>query len=144
MPLATSEGTLVASYSRGMKAISEAGGCFTRIHSDFFMVPYLFRILSVQDGVRFAEWCEGNSGEIARVMEETTRYGKFNGMRTRNVAQGVIVEFEMGTGDAMGANMVVVAAHAASQMDCRKMPQRSSRRIVISWTWARRPWHLGP
>ena len=39
VPLATSEGTLVASYSRGMKAMSEAGGCSTRVHSDFFMVP---------------------------------------------------------------------------------------------------------
>ena len=122
-PLATSEGTLVASYSRGMKAISEAGGCFTRIHSDFFMVPYLFRILSLEDGIRFAEWCEGHSGEIARVMEATTRHGKFHGMRTRNVAQGVIVEFEMGTGDAMGANMVVVAAHAASRWITENAPK---------------------
>lgn len=122
VPLATSEGTLVASYSRGMKAISEAGGCFTRIHSDFFMVPYLFRILSLEEGVQFAEWCEGHSGEIARVMEATTRHGKFHGMRTRNVAQGVILEFEMGTGDAMGANMVVVAAHAASRWIAENAP----------------------
>jgi hydroxymethylglutaryl-CoA reductase (NADPH) len=122
VPLATSEGTLVASYSRGMKAISEAGGCFTRVHSDFFMVPYLFRILSVEDGIRFAEWCEYHSGEIAGVMEATTRHGKFQGMRTRNVAQGVIVEFEMATGDAMGANMVVVAAHAASRWITENAP----------------------
>jgi hydroxymethylglutaryl-CoA reductase (NADPH) len=115
VPLATSEGTLVASYSRGMKAISEAGGCITRIHSDFFMVPYLFRILSLEDGIQFAEWCEQHVDEIARVMEATTRHGTFHGMRTRNVAQGVILELEMATGDAMGANMAVVAAHAASR-----------------------------
>ena len=82
VPLATSEGTLVASYSRGMKAISEAGGCFTRIHSDFFMVPYLFRILSLEDGIRFAGWCDQHAGEIGRVMESTTRHGKFHGMGT--------------------------------------------------------------
>ena len=79
VPLATSEGTLVASYSRGMKAISEAGGCITRIHSDFFMVPYLFRILSLEDGIQFAEWCEQHAGEIARVMEAT--------IPTRNVSR---------------------------------------------------------
>jgi hydroxymethylglutaryl-CoA reductase (NADPH) len=115
VPLATSEGTLVASYSRGMKAISEVGGCCTHIHSDFFMVPYLFRVPDLDDGVHFAQWCEQHSGDISRVMEATTRHGKFHGIRVKHVAQGVVVEFEMHTGDAMGANMVVVAAHAASQ-----------------------------
>jgi hydroxymethylglutaryl-CoA reductase (NADPH) len=122
VPLATSEGTLVASYSRGMKAISEARGCITRIHSDFFMVPYLFRILSLEDGIRFAEWCEQHSEEIARVMEATTRHGKFQGMRIKHVAQGVVVEFEMRTGDAMGANMVVVAAHEAGKWIVENAP----------------------
>ncbi len=114
VPLATTEGTLVASYSRGMKAISEAGGCRTRIQSDFFMVPYLFRIPGLEDGMRFARWCEEHRGEIAQAMEATTRHGRFHGMRVRSVAQGVVVEFEMSTGDAMGANMSVLAAHAAA------------------------------
>jgi len=114
VPLATSEGTLVASYSRGMKAISEAGGCRARVHSDFFMVPYLFRIPALDDAVRFAQWCEANSGEIARVMEATTEHGRFHGMKIRAVAQGVVIELEMTTGDAMGSNMVVVAADAGS------------------------------
>jgi hydroxymethylglutaryl-CoA reductase (NADPH) len=122
VPLATSEGTLVASYSRGMKAISEAGGCVTRILSDFFMVPYLFRILSLEDGMRFAAWCETHVREIAEAMEATTRHGEFHGMRTRHVAQGVVLEFEMRTGDAMGANMAVVAAHAASQWITENAP----------------------
>ncbi len=114
VPLATSEGTLVASYSRGMKAITEAGGCRTRVHSDFFMVPYLFRIPNLDDAVRFAQWCEQHSDEIAQVMEATTQHGRFHGMRSRIAAQGVIMEFEMSTGDAMGSNMVVVAADAGS------------------------------
>ena len=122
VPLATSEGTLVASYSRGMKGISEAGGCFTRILSDFFMVPYLFRVPSPDDGMRFAQWCEQHTEEMARVMEGTTRHGKFHGIRIRHVAQGVILEFEMNTGDAMGANMVVVAAHAATEWITQNAP----------------------
>lgn len=122
VPLATSEGTLVASYSRGMKGISEAGGCFTRIHSDFFMVPYLFRVQSLDEGIRFVEWCEQHKDEIGRAMEETSRHGKFHGIRIRNVAQGVILEFEMRTGDAMGANMAVVAAHAASEWITQNAP----------------------
>lgn len=127
VPLATSEGTLVASYSRGMKAISEVGGCRTRIHSDFFMVPYLFRVCDLDEGVRFAQWCEQHSEDIARVMEATTRHGKFRGMRTKHLAQGVVVEFEMHTGDAMGANMVVVAAHAASEWITKNAPDMEPR-----------------
>lgn len=122
VPLATSEGTLVASYSRGMKAISEAGGCRTRILSDFFMVPYLFRIPNLDDADRVSRWCEAHSEEIARVMEETTRHGTFHGMSIKNVAQGVVIEFEMQTGDAMGANMVVVAADAASRWIAEHAP----------------------
>ncbi len=127
VPLATSEGTLVASYSRGMKAISEAGGCFTRIHSDFFMVPYLFRIPGLDDAMRFARWCEQNADEIARVMEATSRHGKFHGMRIKHVAQGVTMEFEMSTGDAMGPNMVVVAADAASKWITENAPNMDPR-----------------
>jgi hydroxymethylglutaryl-CoA reductase (NADPH) len=127
VPLATSEGTLVASYSRGMKAISEAGGCRTRIHSDFFMVQYLFRIPNLDDSIAFSHWCEQHSSEIARVMEATTKHGKFHGLRIVPVAQGVIIEFEMSTGDAMGANMVVVAAHAASQWISEHSPDVDSR-----------------
>ena len=127
VPLATSEGTLVASYSRGMKAITAAGGCCTRIHSDFFMVPYLFRIPTLDDAIGFARWCERHSGEIAQAMEATTRHGKFHGMNIRHVAQGVIIEFEMHTGDAMGPNMVVVAADAASQWITENAPDMDPR-----------------
>ena len=127
VPLATSEGTLVASYSRGMKAISEAGGCRARIHSDFFMVPYLFRIPNPEDTGRFKQWCEQHSDEIARVMEGTTRHGKFHGMNIENVPGGAIIEFEMHTGDAMGANMVVVAAHAAMEWIAEKAPNIDQR-----------------
>ena len=122
VPLATTEGTLVASYSRGMKAISEAGGCRTHIYSDFFMVPYLFRIPSLDAAIRFARWCEEHAEEIAQAMEATTHHGKFHGMKIENVTQGVVIEFEMSTGDAMGANMVVVAAHAASQWIVENTP----------------------
>ena len=127
VPLATSEGTLVASYSRGMKAMSEAGGCSTRVHSDFFMVPYLFRTPNPEDAARFTQWCEQHSVEIARVMEGTTQHGKFHGMNIENVPRGVIIEFEMHTGDAMGANMVVVAAHAAMEWIAEKAPNIDQR-----------------
>ena len=127
VPLATSEGTLVASYSRGMKAISEAGGCGTRVHSDFFMVAYLFRLPSLDDEVRFRQWCEQHAEEIAQVMEATTRHGRFRGMNIENVPQGVIIEFEMSTADAMGANMVVVAADAASQWISENSPGVDTR-----------------
>lgn len=127
VPLATSEGTLVASHNRGMKAISESGGCCTRIHSDFFMVPYLFRIPDLDDAIRFVRWCEKHTDEIVQIMEATTRHGKFHGMRIKNVAQGVTIEFEMSTGDAMGPNMVVVAADAASKWITENAPNMDPR-----------------
>ena len=122
VPLATTEGTLVASYNRGMKAISEAGGCRTQVHSDFFMVPYFFRLETLQAAAEFAQWCERHSEVIAGIMEATTRHGRFHGMRLKTVPQGVIIEFEMTTGDAMGANMVVIAADAACKWIAREAP----------------------
>jgi hydroxymethylglutaryl-CoA reductase (NADPH) len=127
VPLATSEGTLVASYSRGMKAISEAGGCSARIHSDFFMVPYIFQFKKPEEAVQFTRWCEEHSEEIARVMEGTTEHGKFHGMNLEKVPLGVLIEFEMQTGDAMGANMVVVAAHAATEWIAENAPNIDRR-----------------
>jgi len=127
VPLATTEGTLVASYSRGMKAISEAGGCSTHIHSDFFMVPYLFQFQDPEEAVQFTQWCEEHSQEIARVMEGTTQHGKFHGVNIENVPLGVLIEFEMQTGDAMGANMVVVAAHTAMEWISENAPNIDRR-----------------
>jgi len=122
VPLATTEGALVASYSRGMKAITDSGGCRTHIRSDFFLWPYMFRTRTLDAAIEFAQWCEQHFQEIAREMEATTRHGRLLGMRTTILDQGVLVYFEMNTGDAMGANMVVGAGDAACKWIAKEAP----------------------
>ncbi|MDY6835106.1 MAG: hydroxymethylglutaryl-CoA reductase [Chloroflexota bacterium] len=122
VPLATTEGALVASYSRGMRAITESGGCHTLIRSDFFLWPYIFTISNLDSSREFTQWCEQHFQEIAAKMEETTRHGRLLGMKTTIIDQGVLVYFEMSTGDAMGANMVVGAGDAACKWIASEAP----------------------
>ncbi|MDY6835105.1 MAG: hydroxymethylglutaryl-CoA reductase [Chloroflexota bacterium] len=115
VPLATTEGALVASYSRGMKAITESGGCSTYIRSDFFTRVGAFSLPNVSAAVALARWCEEHTHEIAQEVEATTQHGHFQQMFTHVVGTRLYVEFRITTGDAMGSNMCSNAA----EMACR-------------------------
>src|SRR3954471_6206798 len=56
VPLATAEGTLVASYNRGMKLLHEAGGVTTTIVEDHVQRAPSFSFASAREARAFGEW----------------------------------------------------------------------------------------
>src|SRR6185436_17779464 len=67
IPLATTEGTLVASYNRGMKVLNLSGGVLSTVVGDSMQRAPVFVFDSAREARDFAKWVEDN---IARIREE--------------------------------------------------------------------------
>ena len=65
VPMATTEGTLVASYSRGMKLCREAGGITTTVLDDKMQRAPVFSFESAREARAFAAWLDENFEPIA-------------------------------------------------------------------------------
>jgi hydroxymethylglutaryl-CoA reductase (NADPH) len=80
VPLATSEGTLVASHNRGMKMLREAGGVKTTILDDAMQRAPAFVFESAREARAFGEWLTVHFAEIKQAAESTTRTGRLRGI----------------------------------------------------------------
>ena len=110
VPLATTEGALVASTSRGCKATSRAGGVRTALLDDGMTRAPVVSLPSLQDSVQFVQWIEGHFDELARIFEQSSRYLRLISVKSRVTGRLVYLRFKARTGDAMGMNMVSRAA----------------------------------
>ncbi|MEB3807009.1 MAG: hydroxymethylglutaryl-CoA reductase (NADPH) [Desulfurococcales archaeon] len=109
VPLATTEGALIASVSRGVKALTESGGVTVRVISNGMTRAPVLRFDSVLDAVRFVEWLDSNWEKLRETVEETTRHGRLAGYKPFLVGNLVWIRFTYETGDAMGMNMATIA-----------------------------------
>src|ERR671921_1152522 len=69
VPLATAEGTLVASYNRGMKLLREAGGVRTTILDDRMQRAPSFLFPSAREAREFGRWLVERFDDIREVAE---------------------------------------------------------------------------
>jgi len=115
VPLATSEGALVASISRGAKAITMSGGAFAVVYRDGMTRAPLFRTPSARRAVDLVRWVMDSYEAIKREAESTTRYGKLVSIEPYVAGNNVWLRFRFTTGDAMGMNMVTIAVDRASK-----------------------------
>ena len=76
VPLATAEGTLVASYNRGMRVLSECGGVKTTVVEDSMQRAPVFIFDDALEAREFGDWIEQHEDEIRAAAEATTRSGK--------------------------------------------------------------------
>jgi hydroxymethylglutaryl-CoA reductase (NADPH) len=109
VPLATTEGSLVASYNRGMRVIRESGGCRVKVFEDHMQRAPVFRLTSLEEAGRFTRWLEDNRGVMDTAVSKTTTHGKLSDVDIFNLGRNVYVRFGFHTGDAAGQNMVNLA-----------------------------------
>jgi len=67
IPLATTEGTLVASYNRGMRLLTDSGGVMTTVVEQHMQRAPVFIFPDARQARDFGAWVEGNFTEIKRV-----------------------------------------------------------------------------
>src|SRR5215211_1522536 len=76
VPMATAEGTLVASYNRGMRLLREAGGVTTTVIADKMQRAPAFIFESAREARDFAHWLDEHFAEIKAAAETTTSTGR--------------------------------------------------------------------
>ncbi len=113
IPLATTEGTLVASYNRGMKLLRAAGGVRTTVHDDCMQRAPAFIFHSARDARDFGAWIEDNMEEIRRQAESTSHVARLRNIEQYSASRFRFLRFDYTTGDAAGQNMVTRATRAA-------------------------------
>jgi hydroxymethylglutaryl-CoA reductase (NADPH) len=115
VPLATSEGTLVASYNRGMKLIRAAGGITTTVTDDAMQRAPVFLFPSAREARHFGYWVEENFKEIKARADATTHVGHLRNIEQYSASRMKFLRFNFTTGDAAGQNMVTKATQAACE-----------------------------
>jgi len=115
VPLATTEGTLVASYNRGMRVVSECGGVKTTVVEQFMQRAPVFIFDDARAAMRFSRWLDENLDQIKAAAESTTKVGKLQHIQKFAVANMLYLRWNYTTGDAAGQNMVGKATLAACQ-----------------------------
>jgi hydroxymethylglutaryl-CoA reductase (NADPH) len=113
VPMATTEGTLVASYSRGMRVLSEIGGVKTTVIERYMQRAPVFHFNNAQDARDFGVWFDKNMDTIRQTAEATTSIGKLSHVEQYGVSRMRFVRFNYTTGDAAGQNMCGKATFAA-------------------------------
>jgi len=113
VPLATTEGTLVASYNRGIKVINLSGGVTCTVSDDRMQRAPVFVFSSAREAREFRTWVHDHMDEIARVAEATSSVAKLLDIDIFLASRFAYLRFNYSTGDAAGQNMVGRATFAA-------------------------------
>jgi hydroxymethylglutaryl-CoA reductase (NADPH) len=126
IPMATTEGTLVASYNRGIKLINLSGGVLCTVQDDAMQRAPVFQFADARQARTFVRWIETHQRELAAEAESTSRYAKLRYVDTYLNGRFAFLRFGYETGDAAGQNMVSKATLAACTYILHAYPTEST------------------
>lgn len=132
VPLATTEGALVASYNRGAKVISQSGGAITACLTERVSRAPGFVFNSLLEAGQFLVWVVNNFESFKDISKTTTRHGMLEDMKVNIVGNQIILIFEYTTGDAAGQNMVTIATNAVYQYILENSPVKPKYHFLES------------
>jgi hydroxymethylglutaryl-CoA reductase (NADPH) len=115
VPLATTEGTLVASYNRGAKLAAIAGGIQTTVVEAAMQRAPLFVFENARQARQFGQWVKDHFETIQQVAESTSSVAKLLNIEQYAASKMRWLRFNYHTGDAAGQNMVTKATREACQ-----------------------------
>lgn len=115
VPLATTEGALVASYDRGMKATLLSGGITSMVIKKGVQRCPFFQFEDIRTVRRFVAWMETQRTVLEQITTKVSRFAQLSEVRSLIEGNSVIMTFEYTTGDAAGQNMVTFCTHAICQ-----------------------------
>lgn len=115
IPLATTEGALVASYNRGMKACTLSGGVTTICTSDHIQRCPLFKFQNLHETILFMKWVDKHLINLKEQVKKVSRYAELKAVGYQIEGNTIILKCEYSTGDAAGQNMVTVCTDEICQ-----------------------------
>jgi hydroxymethylglutaryl-CoA reductase (NADPH) len=127
VPMATTEGALLASVNRGCSVITASGGAAAVIVKDAMTRAPVFRVTDTRHSVQVADWVESNFDRLKAAAEATTRHGKLLSAQPFAVGRSFYLRLSYSTGDAMGMNMATIASEAVA-----RLLERETGAVLIS------------
>ncbi|WNY26982.1 hydroxymethylglutaryl-CoA reductase (NADPH) [Methanolapillus ohkumae] len=118
LPLATTEGALVASVNRGCSIITKSGGATVRVFKNMMTRAPVFKFNSLLETKKFYDWVmlPETFDKIKKTADATTRFGEFLDISPFVSGNNVHLRLGFDTKDAMGMNMITIASEAITQM----------------------------
>ncbi|RFU28922.1 hypothetical protein B7463_g7427, partial [Scytalidium lignicola] len=124
-PLATCEGTLVASCARGCKAFNLSGGVQFKILHEAMSRDPVFWFTNTEEAVRFFDWIPNLEPQFRRDTESTSRHLQLQRLSPQIVGSTVHVLFEYHCGNATGQNMATIATqHACNKFQASSLAKQ--------------------
>ncbi|KAF9208743.1 3-hydroxy-3-methylglutaryl-coenzyme A (HMG-CoA) reductase isozyme [Haplosporangium sp. Z 27] len=126
LPMATTEGCLVASTSRGCKAINAGGGATTVLLADGMTRGPCVEFPNVIEAGACKIWLESDGLQVMQdAFNSTTRFGRLRKLKVAVAGRLVYIRFTTTTGDAMGMNMISKGCERALEVLGEKFPSMS-------------------
>lgn len=117
IPMATTEGVLVASASRGCKAINTGGGAVTMLKGDGMTRGPCLGFPSAKRAAEAQRWVESPVGHqvLTDAFNATSRFARLQTLTVAQAGTYLYIRFRTTTGDAMGMNMISKGVEKALQ-----------------------------
>jgi len=122
VPLATTEAALVASYNRGARLLTEAGGCKSRVVAEGISRTPMFAFNDVLEAEEFSSFIDAIHDCLGDAVTRVTAHGRLVGVQCLIEGNHVYVDLQFTTGDASGQNMVTFASDAICQRILTRSP----------------------
>lgn len=122
VPLATTEGALVASYNRGMKAAKLCGGITSICVEEGVQRSPFFKFETLRVALEFVKWAETQFDTFVEVASTTSRFAKLQKITYLVEGNAIIASMQFYTGDAAGQNMVTIASAGICQYILKTYP----------------------
>ena len=104
-PMATTEGSLVASATRGSTAITASGGITTAILDQRITRVPLFQMADLHDAIFLGHWVQSRISDIRRQTQLMSKHAKLIRLEPQILGRDLHLHFIYDSGDAAGQNM---------------------------------------
>lgn len=132
IPLATTEGALVASYSRGGKACSSAGGINTFLIEEGVQRSPAFIFENTRQAIEFEKWIQTQMLAFNQIVNRCSNHAKIQKVSPQFQGQQLILSFQFYTGDAAGQNMVTICTRAIIEYIIQNSPVKVKKWYIES------------
>ena len=122
IPLATTEGALIASVNRGASVITQSGGAVARVVENGMTRAPVFRVAGIAEAEQVVEWVGEHEADLREAAESTTSHGELTAVDPYVVGDSVFLRFVYDTKDAMGMNMATIATREAVSLVEKETP----------------------
>ncbi|XP_064165506.1 3-hydroxy-3-methylglutaryl-coenzyme A reductase-like [Anguilla rostrata] len=125
VPMATTEGCLVASTNRGCRAIALSGGVSSRILADGMTRGPVVQLPSACQAAEVKAWLENAEGfaHIKEAFDHTSRFARLERLMVTLAGRNLYIRFHSTTGDAMGMNMISKGTEQALSRLQKEFPE---------------------